>query len=296
MHRVQLVDEKNDLSFRVLDFLQHGLEPFLELAAVLGPRDQRAQVERNDALVLEAFRHVAAHDALGQPLDDGRLAADARAADQHRVVLGPPAEHLDHAPDLFVTANDRVELAVACVARQVAAVLLKRLVCALRVLRSDTLGAAHAGQRGQDLLLVRTSVIEDELRLATGLGSGDEQVFRRDVLVAETLGFVLRTLQQLPGARVDRHLATGDARAAPEHSGELDTHLRWIRSKLAERRGGHAISVLEQRGKDVFGVEDGAVLPLRQLLGDEDRFLRLVGVSIELHVWLASPVRVRIQG
>ena len=48
----------------------------------------------------------------GEALDDRRL-ADARLADQHRVVLGAPAEHLDDAADLLVTADDRVDLAVA---------------------------------------------------------------------------------------------------------------------------------------------------------------------------------------
>ena len=108
--RVQLVDEQDDLALGVLDFLEHGLEPLLELAAVLGAGDQRAQVERDDALVLEALGHVAAHDALGQALDDGRL-ADARLADQHRVVLRPPRQDLDDAADLLVAADDRVELA-----------------------------------------------------------------------------------------------------------------------------------------------------------------------------------------
>ena len=72
------------------DLLQHRLQPLLELAAVLGAGDHRAQVERDDALVLQPLGHVAAHDALGQALDDGRL-ADARLADQDRVVLGAPA-------------------------------------------------------------------------------------------------------------------------------------------------------------------------------------------------------------
>ena len=140
--RVQLVDEQDDLALRVLDLLEHGLEPLLELAAVLGAGDQRAKVERDDALVLESLGHVAAHDALGEALDDGGL-AHARLADQHGVVLGPPAEDLDDAPDLFVAADDRVELAVARVARQVAAVLLECLVRALGVLATS-----RAGRRG----------------------------------------------------------------------------------------------------------------------------------------------------
>ncbi len=79
------------------------------------------------ALVLEAFGHVAAHDALGQPLDDGGL-ADARLADQHRVVLGAAREHLDDAADLVVAADDRVELALRGELGEVAAVALQRLV------------------------------------------------------------------------------------------------------------------------------------------------------------------------
>ena len=75
--------------------------------------------------------HVAADDPLGQPLDDRGL-ADARLADQHRVVLGSAAEDLDDAADLLVAADDRIELALAGERGQVAAVLLERLVGRLR--------------------------------------------------------------------------------------------------------------------------------------------------------------------
>ena len=45
---VQLVDERDDLPGGVLDVVEHGLEPFLELAAVLGAGDHRAEVQRDD--------------------------------------------------------------------------------------------------------------------------------------------------------------------------------------------------------------------------------------------------------
>ena len=109
---VQLVDEQDDLPVRVGDLLEHRLQALLELAAVLGAGHQRAQVQRHDPLVAQALGHVAAHDALGQPFDDRRL-ADARLADQHRVVLRAPAEHLDDAADLLVAADHRVELPAA---------------------------------------------------------------------------------------------------------------------------------------------------------------------------------------
>ena len=70
------------------------------------PATSARHVERDEPLVLERLGHVAAHDALGDALDDGRL-ADARLADEHGVVLGAAREHLHHAADLLVAADDR---------------------------------------------------------------------------------------------------------------------------------------------------------------------------------------------
>ena len=62
-------------------------------------------------LPLQALGHVALDDAVGQALDDGRL-ADAGLADEDRVVLGAARQHLDDPADLLVAADDRVELAL----------------------------------------------------------------------------------------------------------------------------------------------------------------------------------------
>jgi hypothetical protein len=109
--RVQLVDEQDDLPFGRGDLLQHGLQALLELAAVLRAGDhERPRSSDMTALVLQALGHVAGDDALGEPLDDGGL-ADAGLADEHRVVLGAPRQHLHDAADLLVAADHRVELA-----------------------------------------------------------------------------------------------------------------------------------------------------------------------------------------
>ncbi len=106
--RVQLVDEHDDV--RVLGELLHDrLEALFELTAVLRAGDDQRDVEREDALVGEEVRHVAVDDLLREAFDDGRL-ADARLADQHRVVLGAAAEHLLHALELVVAADQRIEL------------------------------------------------------------------------------------------------------------------------------------------------------------------------------------------
>jgi hypothetical protein len=65
--RVQLVDEEDDLALGVLDLGEDGLQPLLELAAVLRAREQRADVERPDALALQPFGDVAGDDPLREP-------------------------------------------------------------------------------------------------------------------------------------------------------------------------------------------------------------------------------------
>ena len=97
-------------------------------------------------LSFKPFGNVAAHDALRQAFDDGGL-ADAGLADQHRIVLGAAREHLDHAADLFVAADHRVELALGGQLGQVAAVFFQRFVGRFGILRGDALAAAHFPQR-----------------------------------------------------------------------------------------------------------------------------------------------------
>jgi hypothetical protein len=127
---VQLVDEDDELALRVGELLEHRLEPLLELAAVLRAGEHRADVERHERLVAQRLGHVAVDDALREPLDDRRL-ADARLADEHRVVLRPAREHLDDAADLLVAADHRVELAAARALGEVGREALQRLVLLL---------------------------------------------------------------------------------------------------------------------------------------------------------------------
>ena len=168
------------------DLLQHGLQPLLELAAVLGAGDHRAEVERDEALVLQALGHVAVDDAPGEALDDGGL-ADARLADEHRVVLRAARQHLDDAADLVVAADDRVELALAGRLGEVAAVLLERLELLLGVLARDAVAAAHLAQRGEQLLALD----------AEPVGQREQQVLGRQVLVVQLLAGVVGALERL---------------------------------------------------------------------------------------------------
>ena len=136
------------LAFGADHLLQHGLQPLLELAAIFRAGDQRAHVERQQLLVLQAFGHVAVDDAQRQAFDDRGL-ADAGLADQHRIVLGAARQHLDGAADFLVAADHRIELAVARRLGEVAGIFLQRVIglsrptalSAVRPLRSASIAA-----------------------------------------------------------------------------------------------------------------------------------------------------------
>ena len=184
---VQLVDEGDDLPGGVLDVVEDGLEPLLEFAAVLGARDHRTQVQADDGLVAQAFRDVASDDALGQALHDRGL-TDAGLADQHRVVLGATAQHLDDATNLVVPSDDWVELALAGPRRQVGGVLLQRLVGRFGVGAGDPRAAAHIDERFPQCLRRRAVSGEQLGDFGVTGGQTDHQVLGGDVFVVHLGG------------------------------------------------------------------------------------------------------------
>ena len=264
--RVQLVDEEHDLALGVLDLGEDGLQPLLEFAAVLRPGEQRTDVERPDTLPLQALGHVAGDDPLRETLGDRGL-ADAGLADQHRVVLRAARENLDHAPDLLVAADDRVELALLRGLGQVAAELRERLVGALGILARDALPAA-------DLLDLRQqNVARDDVER-------EQQVLGRDVVVLELPGLVERLVED---AR-ERRARLGLLRRA------LDRGLRGERGLGLGAQGGrvgHELRrqlLVEQREQQVLGIELGIAGPARKLLRGRDGLLALDRQLVEIHL------------
>ena len=201
--------------------LQHGLQPLLEFAAIFRAGDQRAEVERQQLLVLQAFRHVAIDDAQRQALDDRGL-ADAGLADQHRIVLGAPRQHLDGAADFLVAADHRIELAVARGLRQVAGIFLQRVIGVLGRRRVRGAALAQRVDGGVEVLRRDAGLAEDLAGFAVFLQrqrqqqplDGDEAVAG---LLAGLLGRVEHARQRgveidLPGAAARDFRALGERR------------------------------------------------------------------------------------
>ena len=182
---MQLVDKQDDLPLRLLDFFQHSLQAVFELAAIFGAREHRAQVERDNSLVLQLLWNVAGNDALRETFNDGSF-AHAGFANQHRIVLGAARQHLHHATNLFIAADYGIELALPCQFRQVASVTLQRLVFGFGILIRHLLIAANGSQCAQNVVISCACLRQDLLRgIALELGHRQQQVLGRDELVLE---------------------------------------------------------------------------------------------------------------
>ena len=292
--RVQLVDERDDLARGVRDLLQDGLEPLLELAAVLRAGHHRAQVQRDHALAAQRLRHVAGHDALRQPLDDGGL-ADTGLTDQHGVVLGAPRQHLHDAADLGVPADHRVQLALAGTRRQVDAVLLQCLVAALGIRAGDPRRAAHLDERVAQRVRGRTLPAQQVGDGGPPGGEPDQHVLGRDVLVTHLGGELLgggdrgeRLARELGGR--DRGAGGGGEPVAERR--HLGANGGGIGADGREQGRRDAVTLREQRAQQVRGADVGVAGQRRGLHRGRDRLLGLRGGVETVHprVLLRSPV------
>jgi hypothetical protein len=283
---VHLVDEQDDAALGRGHFLQHGLQPLLELAAIFGARDQRAEIERQQFLVLQAFRHVAIDDAQRQAFDDRGL-ADAGLADQHRIVLGAAGQHLDGAADFLVAADHRIELAVARRLGQVAGIFLQRVI---GVLGRGAVGGAALAQgfdRGIEILRRDAALFQDAAGVAVFLQrQPQQQPLDRDKTVAGLLGGLFRGVERprqfrreinLPGA------ASGNLGQLVERVlGRLQDRAR-IAAGAVDQTAGQALAVVQQHFEHMQRRKLLVAVAHRQRLRRLDKTARALGVFFNIH-------------
>ena len=204
---VDLVDEQDRVR-QLLQRRQHALQALLEIAAVLGAGDQRAEVERVDHRLGQHLGHVALDDALGQAFGQRGL-AHAGLAHVERVVLAPAAQHLDGALDFLRAPDQRVDLAGRGQLVEVAGELGQRvglrlalaaLGLALAFLRLRGRLVLGAGDAVRDVVddvePVHVLLVEEVHRVGILLAEdGDQHVGAGHFLLAGGLHVVDRALQ-----------------------------------------------------------------------------------------------------
>ena len=291
--RMQLVDEQNYLARGFLHFLQHGLQPFLELAAELGARYQRSHVERDQLAILEALGHVARDDSPRETLDNRGL-ADPRLAYQHRVVLGAAREHLDYASNFLVASYHRIDFAGRRELGQVAAVFFQRLVGRLGIRRRDALVAADLLEHGHQLVVGQTCFAQNFRSGARLIEHRDQHVLDRNVLVLE-LARLLLGARQHPAQALGRvnlpavRAAAGYLRNFGEFGAELAADRVAIDARQLHDRGRQPFVIFEQRRQQMLDVDGLVMRAERGVLRAPERLLEFFGESVGVHLIVGFP-------
>ena len=285
---VQLVDEQDDLSLGRLHLLEHGLQPLLELAAIFRPGDQCAEIERQQLLALQCLGHVAIDDAQREAVDDGGL-ADARLADQHRIVLGTARQHLDGAADFLIAPDDRVEFSLARQRCYVAGVFLQRVEVRLGIRAVDRAALADVVDRLLQRLGSRAGVAQ---RTGSGrVGGSDchQQPVLRDELVAGLGRGLLRGIQDAHEVRRDLRLAGAGAlhlwqplQFGPDRG---ERRLRVAACGL-DQAGGRAFLVVQQRLQQVLRRDLLVKLAYCDGLGGLQEATRPLGEFLNVHLYV----------
>ncbi len=152
---MELVNEEDDLSLALLDFIKHCLEPLFEFTPVFGTGKKRSHVEREDGSVLQPFGYVASVDPHCQSFNY-RCLTDSWFSNKHRVVLCLATQYPYYSSYFFVTADYRVEPVLASGPDQIPAVFFKHFVSVLRVVRSHPLVAADIAQGLKEIVPVQS--------------------------------------------------------------------------------------------------------------------------------------------
>ncbi len=231
-HGVNLVDEQDDRPLCLGNVVEHRFQALLEITTVLGAGEQGAQVQRQQALVADAFRYLVVDDALRQALGDGGF-THAGLADQHRVVLGAPLQDLDGATDLVVTTDDRVDLALFGALGQVDGVLFQRIALLFGVGICDRLPAAHLVDRLADHVAGQPQVFQGFAQLALVFERGQQEQFGSDVVIAFFLCVLVHQVEQFAQFVGDVYFTWRTF-----HLGQGVDHLVQRRAQLGNHRTG----------------------------------------------------------
>ena len=176
---VDFIDEEDDFPLGVGYFLEDGLQPFFEFAAVFGPGDKGADIEADNPFVLQTFRDIAVDDPLGQTFNNGGF-ADTGFTDEDGIVLRPPGEDLHDPPDFVIPADNGIEGPFSGQFIEISGIAFQGLIFVFRIGVRNPLVASNIDEDLEDIVWVIPAACQDSDGIAAlFLRHGDAGDVRR---------------------------------------------------------------------------------------------------------------------
>ncbi len=224
--------------------------------------------------------------ALGPALRDRGL-ADARLADEGRVVLGSSRQDLDDPLDLLLSADDGIQLSCAGGVGQVDPELVdgRGLAGPLRLLGAGP-GRRALGQDPDDLVADLVEIDAQRLQDARGdalalADQSEQQVLRPDVVVAEASRLVDGQLDHPFRARGQPDLTDDRSIAATDDELDGRPHLRQLDVHVLEDARGDTLALPDETEQEMLGADVVVVEPLRLVLSECQDLARTVRELVE---------------
>ncbi len=186
---------------------------------------------------------------------------------------------MDHATNLFVTADDWVELAAAGLLRQIAGVALEGLVLGFGVLVGYFLRPTDDGQSFEDGVVGCAMTLENLLGRVLEVRGCEQKVLGGDVFVFEIRGLFERLVEQLVGGIRDGGLGrfSGNFWKLLEFAIEIAKHGLRADADLFQDRGNDSRLVFHQGREQVDRHQLWIAVLRRKFARALDRLLRFYG-------------------
>ena len=169
---------------------------------------------------------------------------------------------------------------------EVAPVLLERFVFRFGILIGDALRASHLCKDFENAIFRDAVLLQGARRNAAPAFADDteEEVLGADELVLEALSLAFSGVGDLSQAGRQRRLRAAVGGGLFRELGPQLVHDRLgLDVHLAKQGRDDAVGLLDERQKQVLGLDLGMVTLLGDPLRREDRFLRLFGVLVQVH-------------
>ena len=198
---------------------------------------------------------------------------------------------MNHAPNLLVASDHRIQFAAPGQLRQIAAVALERLVLGLGILIRHALSAAHLRERLEDAIFGDGVLLQQPRRdaLAALANDAEEEVLGADKLILEARGLGLRVVGDLAEPLRHRWLRTAvRLRKAGQLLAQRGGERLRVDIHLPEDFRNDAFRLFDQRQQQMLRLDLRVAHLLGELLSRQNGFLGFLGEFVEIHFLVLS--------